>query len=115
MSKGLQVLKFLSNVKMDRALMIAHAYMTSAVASKGGVEAVRKDMAEAYGSKLSNQEIIHAMTCGAAIMLTVIGGGIEKALGSAANDDAGTVGNAKDEIEAEREAANVLERIRKLH
>jgi enamine deaminase RidA (YjgF/YER057c/UK114 family) len=95
----------------DQALEAAHAYMEDIVGKNGGVEAVRKDMEEAYGAKVTDEQVCHAMACGGAIMLMLAGSAYR-----AANDmHIDEVPDLKSEQDSERMARNVIERIRKLH
>ena len=105
------VLRKMALATFDQALEASHGYMAGVVRPQGGLDAVVKDMQEAYGVKMTDEQVCHAMACGAAIMMMLAGAAYR-----AANDmHIDEVPAPKSEQNAERIARETLDRIRKLH
>lgn len=106
------VLRKMALADFDQALEAAHAYMEQRVLPLGGVEAVVKDIEEAYGIKLTDEQVCHAMACGGAIVMMLCGAAYRAATHMHIDEVPTDLKSATD---AERLARETLDRIRKLH
>lgn len=104
-------LEKVSRMSMGDALMVCHMFMEK-VDKDGGIEAVLKDLEREYPEiPFTKDSVRHAMSCGGAIILLTLGMGVkmQKQLeGDAPKSEA-------ENLEAQREAQSIIERIRKLH
>lgn len=105
------VLKMMAQATFDQALVTCHSYIESRVTPAGGTEAVAKDIEESYGVKLTDEQVAHAMACGGALILMLLGAAYRTATGSEKEEPA----DLKSSTDAERITRETLDRIRKLH
>lgn len=101
----------ISRMGMPEALVVTHMFMQK-VERDGGIEAVLADLKREYPDiPFTSDSVKHAMSCGGAIILLTLGMGVkmQKELdGDAPKSEA-------ENLEAQREAQSIIDKIRKLH
>lgn len=108
------VLNLISRMEMRQALFACHMYMQK-IERDGGVDAVIQDIKEASGTTLTAEQVKHAMACGGAIMMMLMGAAYKAAHSGGDVNPSEEPGDLKSEQDAERAAREAIDRIRKLH
>lgn len=111
MPSASEMFEQISKMTMRHALLVCHLFMDK-VEADGGVAAVQQDMKERFGKDYTADEVKHMMTCGGSIILMMI----KEGAAALKNEGALSAGTTeREDLEAQREAQSIIERIRKLH
>ena len=109
MSTAREMLDMIGKLDMRKAVLVCHLFMEK-VERDGGIAAVQTDLKSRFGNEPDPELVKHAMTCGASIILMMVKEGI-----AAAKHESGDTPAEKEDLDAQRQAQDIIARIRKLH